>query len=103
MLDDCVAAHVLENSPHALSVGRLCVEMGCTCIWEGFNSKPRVIDKNGNEIPIHVRSFVPYMSNVAQDMMVPSAQGDEHQDDNGADEKGTGKGGKTGKSLSMSP
>ena len=53
---------ILEETPHALSIGRLVEEEDCRQIWnriDGF----RIVDKNGNLIPTNVRNYVPFFTN----------------------------------------
>ena len=55
-----VKAFILPISPSALSLGRLCIEHGCTMLWAGFVPIPQLWDRSRVEVPVHVRHFVPY-------------------------------------------
>ena len=52
---------ILEETPHALSIGRLVEEEDCRQIWnriDGF----KIVDKDGNLIPTSVRNYVPFFT-----------------------------------------
>ena len=56
-LDTFLTMNVLENTPAALSLGKLCDENGYSYEWIN-GQKPHLI-KNGNRIPCNTENFVP--------------------------------------------
>ena len=67
--------------PGALSLGRLCSHHGFSFVWDSFSDIPRLWNRNGEEVPIHMRCNVPYIKNCAlyslpAAMPGPAAPGD---------------------------
>ena len=67
-------ALVLEKSPSVLSLGRLCLEHGCSFWWQtGHN--PQILLKDGSAIELDVNNYVPVLASPARSVTpsVPAA------------------------------
>ena len=61
VFEEPVRAHVLEDTPSVLSMGKRCLEQGYTFIWPS-GKDPFMIDNNGLMINMRVKDHIPYVS-----------------------------------------
>ena len=54
-------AHVLDDTPSVLSMGKRCLEQGFTFAWPS-GKEPFMIDKDGLIIKMKVKDHIPYIS-----------------------------------------
>ncbi len=52
---------LLEGTPAAYCVGRLCAQTGVDFHWKPYNLFPEVLDADGEPVPIVVKDYVPYV------------------------------------------
>ena len=58
--DEPIEAHVMENSPSVLSVGKRCMNHGYTFVWP-YGREPFMINPDGGRIQFQVRGDIPYL------------------------------------------
>ena len=54
-------AHILEDTPSVISMGKRCVDLGYSFIWPSGKT-PYMIDSDGNVIEMVVKDYIPYVS-----------------------------------------
>ena len=54
-------AHILEDTPSVLSMGKRCVDLGYSFVWPTGRT-PFMLDPNGNFIEMTVKDYIPYVS-----------------------------------------
>ena len=54
-------AHILEDTPSVLSMGKRCVDLGYSFVWPTGRT-PFMLDPNGNIIEMTVKDYIPYVS-----------------------------------------
>ena len=59
--DEPAQAHILEDTPSVMSMGKRCVDLGCSFIWPSGKT-PYMIDSNGDIIEMTVRDYIPYIN-----------------------------------------
>ena len=59
--DEPAQAHILEDTPSAMSMGKRCVDLGYSFIWPSGKT-PYMIDPNGDIIEMTVRDYIPYIN-----------------------------------------
>ena len=59
--DEPAHAHILEDTPSVMSMGKRCVDLGYSFIWPSGKT-PYMIDPNGDIIEMTVRDYVPYIN-----------------------------------------
>ena len=59
-------AHVLEDSPSVLSLGKRCMEQGYTFVWPS-GREPYMINSEGDKIRMEVHDLIPYVYLGAKD------------------------------------
>eukprot|EP00435_Cladocopium_sp_Y103_P060221 s26_g22.t1 len=59
-------AHVLEDTPSVLSLGKRCMEQGYSFVWPS-GREPYMISSEGNKIKMEVRDLIPYVCLGAMD------------------------------------
>ena len=59
--DEPAQAHILEDTPSVMSMGKRCVELGYSFIWPSGKT-PYMIDPNGDIIEMTVRDYIPYIN-----------------------------------------
>ena len=62
-LQESITCFVRAGTANVLSLGELCVDMGCSFIWQPHVA-PRFWDPSGNEVPMVLHNNVPMMNNV---------------------------------------
>ena len=68
-----VEAHVLDNTPPLLSVGRRCMNDGMTFVWPA-GSDPYFIRKDGMKVALSVEGYVPYITSGTQPQSISSLE-----------------------------
>ena len=61
VFEEPVRAHVLEDTPSVLSMGKRCLEQGYIFVWPS-GKDPFMIDNNGLMINMRVKDHIPYVS-----------------------------------------
>ena len=61
VFEEPVKAHVLDDTPSVLSMGKRCLEQGYTFIWPS-GKDPFMIDSDGLIINMKVKDHIPYVS-----------------------------------------
>ena len=61
VFEESVKAHVLEDTPSVLSMGKRCLDQGYTFIWPS-GKDPFMIDNNGMMISMNVKDHIPYVN-----------------------------------------
>ena len=61
VFEEPVRAHVLEDTPSVLSMGKRCLEQGYTFVWPS-GKDPFMIDNNGLMINMKVKDHIPYVN-----------------------------------------
>ena len=61
VFEEPVKAHVLEDTPSVLSMGKRCLEQGYTFIWPS-GKDPFMIDNSGLMINMRVKDHIPYVN-----------------------------------------
>ena len=59
--DEPAQAHILEDTPSVMSMGKRCVDLGYSFIWPSGKT-PYMIDPNGDIIDMTVRDYIPYIN-----------------------------------------
>ena len=59
--DEPAQAHILEDTPSVMSMGKRCVDLGYSFIWPSGKT-PYMIDPNGDIIEMTVRDYIPYIN-----------------------------------------
>ena len=59
--DEPAQAHILEDTPSVMSMGKRCVDLGYSFIWPSGKT-PYMLDANGNIIEMTVKDYIPYVS-----------------------------------------
>ena len=59
--DEPAQAHILEDTPSVMSMGKRCVDLGYSFIWPSGKT-PYMLDSNGNIIEMTVRDYIPYVN-----------------------------------------
>ena len=59
--DEPAQAHILEDAPSVMSMGKRCVDLGYSFIWPSGKT-PYMIDSNGDIIEMTVRDYIPYIN-----------------------------------------
>ena len=59
--DEPAQAHILEDTPSVMSMGKRCVDLGSSFIWPPGKT-PYMIDPNGDIIEMTVRDYIPYIN-----------------------------------------
>ena len=59
--DEPALAHILEDTPSVMSMGKRCVDLGYSFIWPSGKT-PYMIDPNGDIIEMTVRDYIPYIN-----------------------------------------
>ena len=59
--DEPAQAHILEDTPSVMSMGKRCVDPGYSFIWPSGKT-PYMLDSNGNIIEMTVRDYIPYVN-----------------------------------------
>ena len=59
--DEPAQAHILEDTPSVISMGKRCVDLGYSFIWPSGKT-PYMLDANGNIIEMTVKDYIPYVS-----------------------------------------
>ena len=54
-------AHILEDTPSVISMGKRCVDLGYSFVWPAGKT-PFMLDPNGNIIEMAVKDYIPYVS-----------------------------------------
>ena len=54
-------AHILEDTPSVISMGKRCVDLGYSFVWP-TGGTPFMLDPNGNIIEMTVKDYIPYVS-----------------------------------------
>ena len=54
-------AHILEDTPSVISMGKRCVDLGYSFVWP-TGKTPFMLDPNGNIIEMTVKDYIPYVS-----------------------------------------
>ena len=54
-------AHILEDTPSVISMGKRCVDLGYSFVWPAGKT-PFMLDSNGNIIEMAVKDYIPYVS-----------------------------------------
>ena len=54
-------AHILEDTPSVISMGKRCVDLGYSFVWPTGRT-PFMLDPNGNIIEMTVKDYIPYVS-----------------------------------------
>ena len=54
-------AHILEDTPSVISMGKRCVDLGYSFVWPAGKT-PFMLDSNGNIIDMAVKDYIPYVS-----------------------------------------
>ena len=60
-IDEPAQAHILEDTPSVMSMGKRCVDLGYSFIWPSGKT-PYMIDSNGDIIEMTVRDYIPYIN-----------------------------------------
>ncbi|CAL1127009.1 unnamed protein product [Cladocopium goreaui] len=64
--NDPARAHVLEDTPSVLSLGKRCMEQGYTFVWPS-GREPYMINSEGGKIKMEVHDLIPYVYLGAKD------------------------------------
>ena len=64
--NDPARAHVLEDTPSVLSLGKRCMEQGYTFVWPS-GREPYMINSEGDKIKMEVHDLIPYVYLGAKD------------------------------------
>ena len=79
-------AIIMDNTANVVSLGKLCMENGCTFVWQA-HAEPWLMAPDGKDIPIHLDHLVPMMaempSHPAQSYAVPAPHGSQESPDEG--------------------
>ena len=59
--DEPAQAHILEDTPSVMSMGKRCVDLRYSFIWPSGKT-PYMIDPNGDIIEMTVRDYIPYIN-----------------------------------------
>ena len=59
-LGDPIDAYVMESTPTVMSIGRRCMQLGYTFVWNGYKN-PFIIAPGGKKIQLQVIDYVPYL------------------------------------------
>ena len=59
--DEPAQAHILEDTPSVMSMGKRCIDLGYSFIWPSGKT-PYMIDSNGDIIEMTVRDYIPYVN-----------------------------------------
>ena len=59
--DEPAQAHILEDTPSVMSIGKRCIDLGYSFIWPSGKT-PYMIDSNGDIIEMTVRDYIPYIN-----------------------------------------
>ena len=59
--DEPAQAHILEDTPSVMSMGKRCIDLGYSFIWPSGKT-PYMIDSNGDIIEMTVRDYIPYIN-----------------------------------------
>ena len=59
--DEPAQAHILEDTPSVMPMGKRCVDLGYSFIWPSGKT-PYMIDPNGDIIDMTVRDYIPYIN-----------------------------------------
>jgi len=59
--DEPAQAHILEDTPSVMSMGKRCIDLGYSFIWPSGKT-PYMLDSNGNIIEMTVRDYIPYVN-----------------------------------------
>ena len=59
--DEPAQAHILEDTPSVMSMGKRCVDLGYSFIWPSGKT-PYMIASNGDIIEMTVRDYIPYIN-----------------------------------------
>ena len=59
--DEPAQAHILEDTPSVMSMGKRCIDLGYSFIWPSGKT-PYMLDINGNMIEMTVKDYIPYVS-----------------------------------------
>ena len=59
--DEPAQAHILEDTPSVMSMGKRCVDLGYSFIWPSGKT-PYMLDSNGNIIEMTVKDYIPYVN-----------------------------------------
>ena len=60
VFEEPVQAHVLDDTPSVLSMGKRCLVQGFTFVWPS-GKDPFMLDKNGMMIKMKVKDHIPYV------------------------------------------
>ena len=71
-LDMTVTAHILEDSPTLLSLGKLCQEDGYDYFWKRYTDQPYLEKENGDKVYLDVELNVPIILNTKIGRKVPA-------------------------------
>ena len=58
--DEPAQAHILEDTPSVMSMGKRCVDHGYSFIWPSGKT-PYMLDSNGNITEMTVKDYIPYV------------------------------------------
>ena len=61
VFDEPAQAHILEDTPLVLSMGKRCLDLGYSFIWPSGKS-PYILDADGHIIEMTVKDYIPYVS-----------------------------------------
>ena len=61
VFDGPAQAHILEDTPSVLSMGKRCLDLGYSFIWPSGKS-PYMLDADGHIIEMTVKDYIPYVS-----------------------------------------
>ena len=59
--DEPAQAHILEDTPSVMSMGKRCIDLGYSFIWPSGKTR-YMIDSNGDIIEMTVRDYIPYVN-----------------------------------------
>ena len=72
LTDDALVAHVLDDTPPVVSVGRLCMKYNYAFYWPR-GEKPYFVRPSGQRITLEVSDFIPYISPDSLETPIPDA------------------------------
>jgi hypothetical protein len=85
-LGEPISAYVMESSPTVMSIGRRCMTLGYSFVWNGYKN-PYIVTPKGKKIKLEVVDYVPYLPISKSIPCAPSvvvAAGPEDDGDDGA-------------------
>ena len=61
-----IKPYILPQTPHVLSVGRRCMEQGCSFLWPA-GCRPMMCLPSGKLVQLEVHHFIPYLKSNGDD------------------------------------